>query len=217
MRVTSSELKGCVYLAAFAFAIKLAVGLWSIMGWLSLGIPAIFLVGSVYLDGRKATAMVRQVLREYDRIDDSAVVQWEQKFPHGEERHLIYALRVAKPGLRAKTLKTFLSRWSTVHGGAGGSGLNAGRASAAYEEVCTFLSKRFATTLDRLCRAEVDKAYEQSEKRKTANAKINALLKSRERLESALGDLHPRNDDLEAVFAKYIASLNATIRLQESD
>ena len=181
-----------------------------------MGIPAALFVGSIYLDLRKGPSMIRKVLREYDRIDDSAVVRWERKIPAGAETHLIYALRVAKPGLRAKTLKTLISRWAVVHEGAGGAGLNAGEGSAAYEEVRKFLYERFAATLDSLCLAEAEKAHEQSAKRKTSKAKANALLKSSDRLDEALASLWPRNDEMELVLSRHIEWLTESLREFES-
>src|SRR4051812_22340377 len=58
------------------------------------------------------------------------------------ELHLLYAMRIAKPVAEIGTLKTLIKNWNATHSGAGGSGLERGRASANHMMVSEFLEKK---------------------------------------------------------------------------
>ena len=141
--------------------------------------------------------LVRQALSDYDSVDEMELSRREHAllqqygFSAEPERSLLYALRVSKAGVNAKTLPTMVSRWGVTNSGAGGFGLAGGSDSPIHGECCSFLAKRFLSQLSVLLEQIWNTASEKEAYRSGAAAKINIYKKAIERLQVDIAPLAP--------------------------
>lgn len=209
-----------IFVALAAVAIQfVAANIWFVVsglaGLLVLFVVVVAVASSIADSSRRAddVALVRRALAEYDAGDDRAVASYElevlKRSGTPPEKSLLYAIRVSHPGTRAKTLKTLIGRWGTTNAGAGGAGLQAGSGSELANEVRAFLRERFVGRAALLCDELTQRAEEQAAKRKSTQAKRNALARAREKLEGFAMEIDPPDQSLIAVIERSIERLES--------
>lgn len=139
--------------------------------------------------------LVLHTIRDFDSCSEGEIALREEALRYDlsatAELSLLYALRVAGAGVRAKTLGTLVSRWRDTNCGAGGFGLDKGRASPAYPACANFLTTGFALRFQFLVEQAVNTAREKAAGRKGAEAKRSVYLKAAEKLEHHVSEMSP--------------------------
>lgn len=126
----------------------------------------------------KPEEVVPVVLERWETMNEGQIARLETilRINAGAmaEAALLYALRVSIAGIRAKKLATLAGRWKTARSGAGGTGLEAGRASRNFAAVESFLAARYAAQIESLVTSDLESAVAKIQSRKTPRARANA-------------------------------------------
>lgn len=149
------------------------------------------------------TQAVPWILDHWDQASDQLVSKIENELRWTSESNLLYALRVALPGLRAKTLKTLVSRWRTTRCGAADSGLDAGRASPNHARLESFLMTGFSERLREVAQDDLTKALETVGKRKSDAARRKAAQRAVDKYEDAIEELEESDGSIHTAAAEF--------------
>lgn len=152
--------------------------------------------GGVKLGGEflSEAEVVPWLLDHWDQASDQLISKVGNGLKGTGESDLLYALRVAGPGLRAKTLATLVSRWRTTRCGAGDSGLDAGSSSPNHARTASFLMTGFSQRLKEVAQEDLTKALETVGKRKNQGARSKAAQRAVDKYEVAIEQLEASDD-----------------------
>ena len=130
---------------------------------------------------------VPEVLERFHEISEQSIGDVERSLTGtrwSDQKHLMYALRVSWCVPTLKTFKTLGSRWHIMQtGGRGHTGLIAAMGAMHSASVEAFLTRLYRDRFAELVREIATKAEQTSAARRSADAKVNALLKGCERIE----------------------------------
>ncbi len=149
--------------------------------------------------------VVPWLLDHWDQANDELVSRVENEMKGSGESNLLYALRVAGPGLRAKTLKTLVSRWRTTRCGAADSGLDAGRTSPNHARLESFLMAGFSERLNEVAQEDLTKALDAVGKKKSEAARGKAAQRAADKYEDAIAGLEESDGSIYTAAEKFRA------------
>lgn len=119
--------------------------------------------------------LVRQALANWANLDPmqfgAAEAEARMRYGDSPDLQLAYALRISLAVKGVTRLKTLASRWSVTWSGAGGAGLERGRASSLFSAVHEFLCDLYRRRAAEVVQAEIVRATEDSAKKKRPEAK----------------------------------------------
>ena len=133
--------------------------------------------------------LIRQALANWATLDPmqfgAAEAEARMRYGDSPDLQLIYALRISLAVKGVTRLKTLASRWSVTWSGAGGAGLERGRASSLFRPVNEFLCELYRRRAAEVVQDEIVRATQDSAKKQRPEAKAKPWTSLAEDLDAA--------------------------------
>lgn len=142
----------------------------------------------------------RYIVEHFDEISEQEIGKAETEVKRAKGNHpeasLLYALRVSKCVPTLKSFKTLASRWSTANCGVGAAGLQFAQGAKNWQLVNDFLTQLYLKRYETICADLIQKTAATIAKRKSEQAKLNAIQKASDKISEASSEFMYELPDL---------------------